>query len=223
MNIEKSFMVDIKKDDDLARPSPTLAHPRSPSPTLAPSFNLATLSTLATLAYTLHLADSFSHTCFQNCMTEWNLSDETIKNSPTISVFKRELVHLVRPSKKSYSGIHDIEEIRLLTRLRVHFSDLRKHKFRHKFQCFSMPVCLCQTGTENNEHLFLRCPRHSNHRKDLIDRISNVVNVDIGNLSSIDLCNLLLNGNSRLSFDTNHHIIELTITFIKSTTRFKQI
>ena len=48
-------MVDIKKDDDLARHSPTLADPRSPSPTLAPSFNLATL---ATLAYTLHLADS---------------------------------------------------------------------------------------------------------------------------------------------------------------------
>ena len=51
-------MVDIKKDDDLARPSRTLAHPRRPSPTLAPSFNLATLSTLATLVYTLHLADS---------------------------------------------------------------------------------------------------------------------------------------------------------------------
>ena len=55
VNIEKSFMVDIKKDDDLARPSRTLAQPRRPSPTLAPSFNLATL---ATLAYTLHLADS---------------------------------------------------------------------------------------------------------------------------------------------------------------------
>ena len=53
-------MVDIKKDDDLAQHSPTLTDPRSPSPTLAPSFNLATLSTLATLAYTLHLADSLN-------------------------------------------------------------------------------------------------------------------------------------------------------------------
>ena len=43
-------MVDIKKDEDLARHSPTLA----------PSFNLAILSTLPTLAYTLHLADSYS-------------------------------------------------------------------------------------------------------------------------------------------------------------------
>ena len=148
----------------------------------------------------------FSHTYFQNCMREWNLLDETIKNSPTISVFKGELVRLVRPSKKSYFGINDIEGIRLLTRLRVHFSDLREHKFRHKFQC-SSPMCLCQTGIENNEHFFLHCPRHSNYRKDLLDRISNVVDVDIGNLSSTDLCNLLLYGNSRLSFDTNRQII----------------
>ena len=100
----------------------------------------------------------FSHTYFQNCMREWNLLDETINNSPTISVFKRELVRPVRPSKKSYFGIHDIKGTRLLTRLWVHFSDLREHKFRHKFQC-SSPMCLCQTGIENNEHLFLHCPR----------------------------------------------------------------
>ena len=52
----------------------------------------------------------FSHTYFQNYMREWNLLDETIKNSPTVSVFKRELVRLVRPKKKSHFGIHDIEE-----------------------------------------------------------------------------------------------------------------
>ena len=77
---------------------------------------------------------------------EWNQLDETI---PRISVFERELARLVRPSKTSYFGIHDIEGIRLLTRLRVQFSDLLKHKFRHKIQC-SSPMCLCQTGIENN-------------------------------------------------------------------------
>ena len=124
----------------------------------------------------------FSHTYSQNCIREWNLLDETIKNFPTISVFKQELVRLVRPSKKSYFGIHDIEGIRLLTRLRVHFSDLLEHKLRHKFQS-SSPMCLCQTGIENNKHFFLHCPHHSNHRKDLLDCISNVVDLDIGNLS----------------------------------------
>ena len=135
--------------------------------------------------------ERFSHTYFQNCLSEWNQLDETIKNSPTISVFKRELVRLVRQTKKSFFGIHDIEGVRLLTRLRVQFSDLREHKFRHKFQC-SSPMCICQTGSENNEHFFLHCPRHSNHRRDLLDRISSAIDIDLGSLSSAVSCNLLL-------------------------------
>ena len=133
-------------------------------------------------------------------------------------------MRLVRPSKKSYFCIHDIEGIRLLTSLRVQFSYLREHKFRHKFQCSSpmSPMCLCETGIENNKHFFLHCPRHSNYRKDLLGRISNVVDIDIGNFSSTDLCNLLLYGNSRFSFDTNHHIIESTITSIKSNFSFSK-
>ena len=124
-------------------------------------------------------------------------------------MFKWELVRLVRPSKKSYFGIHDIEGIQLLTQLRVHFSNLREHKFRHKFQCSGL-MCLCQTGTENNEHFFLHCPHHSNHRKDLLARIPNVVDVDIGYFSSTDLCNSLLYGNS------HHHIFIIAQLWLTS-------
>ena len=138
-------------------------------------------------------------------MREWNQLDDSIKSSPTVSVLKRELMRLVRPPKRSLLGFHDIEGVRLLTRLRVEFSDLREHRFGHNFQC-SSPMCFCQTGIENNERFF-----HSS--------------VDVGpeNLSSTDLCNSLLDGNSCFSVDTNHHIIESTIFFIKSTSRFKQI
>ena len=89
-----------------------------------------------------------------------------------------------------------------------------------------------------------------NDLRDLLDLMSNVVDINIGNLPSTDLCNLLLYGNSRFSFDTivtllacahrlnrsggtdlrsvkagraGYHIIKSTITFIKSTSRFKQI
>ena len=144
-------------------------------------------------------------------MRDWNLLDETTKTSTTISVFKRELVSLVKSSKKSYF-------CNLLTRLRVYFSDLREHKF----QCSSL-MCLSQTGIENNEHFFLHYPHYSNHRKDLHGPVSNVVDIDIGNFSSTDLCNLLLYGNSRFSFGTNRHLIESTITVIKSAASFKQI
>ena len=155
-------------------------------------------------------------------MREWDQLDESIKISPTVSVFKREIMSLIRPQKRSWFGFHDVEGVRLLTCLQVEFSDLREHRFGHNFQC-SSPMCFCQTGIENNEHFLLHCPCHSSHRRDLLDRISNVVDVDPTNLSSTDVCNLLLYGNSCFSVDTSHHIIEPTISFIKSTSRFKWI
>ena len=81
---------------------------------------------------------------------------------------------------------------------------------------------ICQTGSENNENFFLHCPRHSNHRRDLLDRISSAVDIDLGSLSPTVLCNLLLYGDSRFCLDTNRFIIESTLSFVKSTSRFKQ-
>ena len=86
--------------------------------------------------------DRFSHTYFQNCMREWNQLDKFIKSSPTVPVFKRLLMRLIRPLKISLFGFHNIERIRLLTRLRVEFSHLREHRFRHNFQ-FSSPTFSC--------------------------------------------------------------------------------
>ena len=102
--------------------------------------------------------DRFTHIYFQNCVREWNQLDQSIRNCPTISGFKLQLVRLVRATKNSIFGVHDIEGVRLLTRLRVQFSDLREHRFRHRFHC-SNPMCLCQTGVEDNERFLLHCPR----------------------------------------------------------------
>ena len=166
--------------------------------------------------------DRFTHTYFQKCVRERNQLDQSIRNCPTIPGFKLQLVRLVRPTKKSTFGAHDIEGVRLLTRLRVQFSDLREHRFRHRFHC-SSPMCLCQTGIEDNEHFLLHCPHYTIYRKDLLDHVSNIVEMDLDSLTSIDLYNLLLYGNSELPYDMNHSIIELTITFIKSTKHFEQI
>ena len=113
---------------------------------------------------------------------------------------------------------HDVEGVRLLTRLRVQFSDLREHRFH----C-SNPMCLCQTGIEDNEQFLLHCQRYTNYRKDLLDRVSNIIDRDLDCLTPIDLCNLLLYGNSQFPFDTNHSIIEWTITFMKLTKHFELI
>ena len=49
---------------------------------------------------------------------------ESIKSSPTVSVFKRELMRLIRPPKRSLFGFHDhdIEGVRLLTCYELHLA-----------------------------------------------------------------------------------------------------
>ena len=108
----------------------------------------------------------FSHTYFQNYVSEWNCLDVSMSSSQTISKFKRKLSKLIRPHERSIFNIYDLEGIKLLTHLRVEFSDLRYHRYRHNFHCAS-PTCLCQTGTEGNEHLLLHCPRFSFCNADL--------------------------------------------------------
>ena len=104
---------------------------------------------------------------------------------------KQKLIQIVRPKKQSYFGLHDIEVIRYLTQLRVKFSDLCEHRFRHNFHCLS-PLCICGNGEENNEHFLLHCPRYVNQCKDYLDKVSNLVGLGIFELASNDLGTLLL-------------------------------
>ena len=108
----------------------------------------------------------FSNTYFQNSINEWNSLDVSIR--------------------KSRFKIHDINGIKLLTRLRVEFSDLRSHRFRHNFNCAS-PLCLCQTGIEDNEHYFLHCPRFAQQRRIMLDLVSRITNINIMRQSSKEL------------------------------------
>ena len=167
------------------------------------------------------IGKSFSNTYFQNCIHEWNLLDVSTRSIQSISQFKTELLGRIRPPKRPTFNIYDIEGIKLLTRLRVEFSDLRNHRYRHNFHCPN-PTCLCQTGIENNEHFLLHCPRFSSQRRVLLDLVSKSVNFDILRLSSKELCNLLLYGHSKCTIITNRVIIEATLEYIKSTGRFKK-
>ena len=108
----------------------------------------------------------YSNSYFQNTISEWNLLDNKVRNSSTISQFKENLLGIIRPSKNPTYNIRDILGIRLLTKLRVEFSALNGHRFKHNFACLS-PMCVCGTGTEDNEHFLLHCPLYSILRQDL--------------------------------------------------------
>ena len=114
------------------------------------------------------------------------------------------------------NSMASIEGIKKLTKLRVNFSALNGHRFRHRFEC-SSPICMCGEGIENNKHFFLHCHLLDSMRRDLFRQ--NAVNVnciDIRDLDSNVLCNLLLFGSNDLTIVENRTIIEATILFIKA-------
>ena len=89
----------------------------------------------------------FSSSYFHNTICEWNLLEKAVQDSPSLAVFKSKLLRIIRPEKNPVYNIYDIFGIKLLTRLRVNFSPLNEHRFRHNFDCLS-PICICGTGKE---------------------------------------------------------------------------
>ena len=77
---------------------------------------------------------SFKHSFFPFCGKEWNKLDNTIRDAESIKQFKSMLKNFLSLNQRSLFSIHDPVGVKLLTRLRLQFSHLNKHKFRHNFK-----------------------------------------------------------------------------------------
>ena len=162
--------------------------------------------------------DRFSSSYFHNTLHEWNKLPTEIRASKTIAEFKRKLIALMRPVRNTIYGVSDLKGIGNITKLRVQFSDLNAHKFHHSFECLR-PICDCGAANEDNEHYLLHCPRFNQLREDLFGTVTEVSGIDIANLDSETLCNLLLYGSPYMNMIDNRIIIEATIEYIKKTNR----
>ena len=77
--------------------------------------------------------DCFKYSFFPNSLSHWSQFVPEIQTSESIAVFKNKLVSFIRPSKRSIFNVNDPEGVKYLTRLRLRFSHLNEHKFRHGF------------------------------------------------------------------------------------------
>ena len=163
--------------------------------------------------------DRFQNSFFPFCVSQWNTLDTEIRNLTSISSFKSALSRFYRPTSSSVYNVHNPKGIVYLNRLRVGFSHLREHKFRHNFQDTIDPFCNCSTNSiETTEHYLLHCSNYSAQRARLIDDLK--ASFSLLPFNSAWLTRILLFGNSILSYDDNHAIITLTISFLLSTERF---
>ena len=115
--------------------------------------------------------------------------------------------------------MHDPHGLKLLTRLRLNFSHLRAHKFRHNFRDTLNPLCSCGLETESTSHYLLRCTFYTHIRKTLVDSITAIIG-PVSNLSDDKMVNILLFGDDAFTADQNSSIMQNTIVFLKLSERF---
>ena len=127
---------------------------------------------------------------FYNCLKisfflfTWKGRDFTIFQNPG---------SFIRPKENSIFKIHDINGIKLLNRLRLHFSHLNEHKFRHNFRATIDPMCSCALEPEATLHYLLHCNLYSDLRTELLSDVC-ALNPSLKNLSHVKLLNVLLYG-----------------------------
>ena len=80
-------------------------------------------------------------------------------NAETYASFRNMLLNFIRPTGNSTYKIYDPLGIKLLTRLRLSFSYLSEHKFRHNFADTLSPLCSCSLKTEPALHFFSAQPK----------------------------------------------------------------
>ena len=161
----------------------------------------------------------FRNSFFPSTVVEWNKFENNIRNSGSVSAFKKQILKFIRPSPNSTFNVHNPHGIKLLTRLRVGLSHLPEHKFKHNFQESLDPFCSCGRHIETSIHFFLHCSDHPNQRKTLFEKIINIKRSLLNQNDSI-IVETLLFGSNGLNGEKNTWIIESTIEYIITTERF---
>ena len=87
------------------------------------SFNLVTCK-----------SEYFKNSFFPNVVYEWNKLNPDIRSSASYDLFRNTLLKFIRSAQRKTLHINDSVGVKLLTRLRLGFSHLRGHKFRHGFR-----------------------------------------------------------------------------------------
>ena len=154
--------------------------------------------------------DCFKNSFFPSTLKDWLSLYVSIRNSESITIFKSRLLSFIRPSQSNVYNIFDPSGLKLFTRLRLGFSHLNEHKFRHNFQDCLNPLCLCSLEIENTSHYLLHCQYYSEHRINLKNSVKSISDGS-ESLSDNVQRDILLYGDSRSDTNKNKLIIKATI------------
>jgi len=169
------------------------------------------------LIYELSVRNSF----FPYCISQWNVLGGNIRDLPSIKTFKKAIYEFLRPKQSHVFDVPDIQGVIFLNRLRVGFSHLNEHKFRHGFRDTLDPFCGCRTNSvENTQHFLLHCSIYSHARQSLFDKLQTLGIIFHPPLNPPFFCRLLLYGDESLTSNLNKSILCSVVEFLNETGRF---
>ena len=166
--------------------------------------------------------DRFQNSFFPDAVKSWNDIGPEMRDAKSISIFKSNILNLVRPKCRSIFKLHHPIGLKYMFQLRVGLSALKAHKKAHNFLDTPSDICSCGTGSENNDHYFLKCPNYTAQRTTLFSEINPFLQ-QLPNLLPHDdskLIHFLLYGIEGLNTIQNSKILKATISYILNTGRF---
>ena len=198
---------------------------------LAPIHTKDPIPPLQQSQYSLHNQDvigrieartgKFKSSFYPHCLSYWNDLDPEIRLAPSVAVFKKQLLSIIRPPVRSIFGIHDPKGLSYLTQLRVGLSKLKLHKFEHNFRDTINPMCPTNDGIEDTEQFLLLCPSFAvPHRYLLAGVFALLRPFRYANLQNNVLIQILLYGDQNFPNELNKNILLLTLQFIYKSGRF---
>ena len=119
--------------------------------------------------------------------------------------------------------IYDPIGVNLLTLLRLQFSHLNEHKFRHGFSNTTNPMCVCRTEVETTEHFLLGCQFYSTQTLELSDNLEKVEPKFLSLSVKNQVLILLYGSQTNHSESFNQEILKNVICYLKATTRFDRL
>ena len=111
----------------------------------------------------------FKNVFFPAAVIEWNYLDLSIRNSESLSIFKKSILQFVRASPSNIYNCFKTKGIKYLRRLHLGLSHLLDHKLKHSFLDSLNPICSCGLDIETLCHYLLHCPNFINERTILLN------------------------------------------------------
>ena len=114
----------------------------------------------------------FKNSFISYVVREWNRLSTEIRNSTSCQQFRKSLLSFIKSTCSSFFSIHHPVGVQLLVRLRLGFSHLREHKFRHNFHDTLNPLCSCSLEPETTSLYLLCCHNFSSARLALMNDLN---------------------------------------------------